>query len=81
MDKDMKIRWFIDEPEPRDVWQLDEWDNAWKKENRDGGYMEFEPCGDGARKWRKLRRWPSILCVVTGTERHREKGSYLSTLL
>ena len=62
----MGIRLFIEESEPRDVWQLDEWDHAHNEENRDGRYPEFEPCGDGAQKWRKSRRWPSVLYVVTG---------------
>ena len=81
MDKDMEIWLFIDEPKPRDVWQLDECNHARNEENRDGGYTELKPCGDGAQKWRKSRHWPSVLDVVMGTERHREKGSYLSTLI
>ena len=81
MDKDMEIRLFIDEPKPRYVWKMDEWDHARNEENRDSGYTEFEPWGDGAQKWRESRRWPSFLCVVMDTERHREKGSYPSILL
>ena len=80
MDKDTEIWLFIDEPEPPDVWQMDESDHAHNIENRNGGYTDFEPCGDGARRWRKSRRLPSVLYLVTGTERHRKKGSFPSTL-
>ena len=47
MDKDTEIWLFTDEIKLRDMWQLDEYDHARNKQNRDGGYTEFEPCEDG----------------------------------